>query len=121
MTRPFRKIAKGYRDIDDLCKLVTGKPLHQVASRVMDLWGEDLVKDAAKVLRGQGPRVPADGPYYVLGIRPDAADAVVKGAFRALCYELHPDTGAKPDPRKFQEVVDAYAAIQRERHPDRPS
>ncbi|WP_231183548.1 J domain-containing protein [Haladaptatus sp. DYF46] len=36
---------------------------------------------------------PADEPHEILGVAPDAPDAVVRGAFRELVKERHPDHG----------------------------
>ena len=65
-----------------------------------------------------------DDPYVVLGVAPDAADEVVRAAWRAQLSEAHPDRArARGLPAEFVEVAEAkaaainaaFATIQRER------
>lgn len=48
-------------------------------------------------------------PHEVLGVDPDAPDAVVKGAARSLKAEAHPDRGGSEE--RFQRVVSAEEAM----------
>ncbi len=48
-------------------------------------------------------------PHEVLGVSPDAPEAVVKGAARSLKAEHHPDTG--DDEEQFKRVVEAEEAM----------
>lgn len=65
-----------------------------------------------------------DDPYVILGVAPDAVDAVVRAAWKAQLSEAHPDRArARGLPSEFVEVAEAKAAainaafdeIQRER------
>src|SRR5207248_2805441 len=49
--------------------------------------------------------------YAILGLADDADLAAVKRAYRALVFQLHPDTGASPDPARFAEVREAYETL----------
>jgi DnaJ like chaperone protein len=52
----------------------------------------------------------ADDPYVVLGIEPDAPEAAVRAARRALLSECHPDrVRARGLPEEFVEVFGAKA------------
>lgn len=51
----------------------------------------------------------APPPHEVLGVDPDAPDAVVKGAARSLKGEHHPDSGG--DRETFQRIVEAEEAM----------
>ena len=48
--------------------------------------GDDVTPDGAVVAQ-------PSKPHEVLGVAPDAPEAVVKGAFRSLAKEHHPDAG----------------------------
>jgi len=48
-------------------------------------------------------------PHEVLGVSPDAPDAVIKGAARAMKKDAHPDNGGSTD--EFQRIVDAEDAL----------
>ncbi|MCO8254514.1 J domain-containing protein [Haladaptatus sp. AB618] len=48
---------------------------------------------------------PTDEPHEVLGVAPDAPDAVVQGAFRELVKEHHPDHGGSK--REFTRLMRA--------------
>lgn len=111
-----RQVKTGLRNFDDILYLVTGKRLKNVAGRAVSIFGEELAKKAANLFSGpEEPELPPDSPYYILGIHPDALDVVVRGAYRALAREFHPDTGTKPDPEKFQAATEAYNTIMKER------
>jgi DnaJ-class molecular chaperone len=51
--------------------------------------------------------------YQTLGIKPDADEAAVKGAYRKLAMELHPDRtgGDKKKTEEFKRVNEAYAVL----------
>ena len=111
-----RQVKKALRDADDILHLLTGKRMKNIVGNVVNLYGEDVARKVAKFFAGPDePELPADSPYTILGVHRDAMDVVVKGAFRALAREYHPDTGSKPDPSKFQAAVEAYNAIVEER------
>ncbi|MEZ5670200.1 MAG: TerB family tellurite resistance protein [Alphaproteobacteria bacterium] len=68
--------------------------------------------------------VPADDPYAVLGVKPDAADDAIKSAYRRLVRENHPDKlVAQGMPEDFialanetlAKINDAYDRIRKER------
>jgi len=109
-------LKKGLRDFDDIFHLITGKRLKNVAGTAVNLWGEELARKVGAFFTGPDePEVSLDSPYSILGVHPDALDIVVKGAYRSLAREYHPDTGTNPDPVKFQKVTEAYNAIMAER------
>ncbi len=51
-----------------------------------------------------------DDPYKVIGVKPDATDAEIKKAYRALAKELHPDInpGNAKNEERFKKVSAAY-------------
>jgi len=111
-----RQVKKVLRNADDIIHLLTGKRLKNIVGTTINIFGEELARKAAGVFSGQEePELPPDSPYNVLGLHPDAMDVVVKGAYRVLAREYHPDTGTKPDPAKFQAATEAYNAILAER------
>jgi curved DNA-binding protein CbpA len=76
-----------------------------------------------------GPRLAASvldlsNPYDILGVRPGVSDEELRSTYRRLVQLHHPDhnNGSPESARRFEEVQDAYAAIQRERRraPTRP-
>jgi len=97
---------KFLKDVDDVVHIITGKRLNQHAQRAWELFGP-----GAKVKEEE---TESDDPYAVLGVRRDAADVVVKAAFRKLSKLYHPD-GETPDPEKFRRVKEAYDKIEQER------
>jgi len=111
-----RQVKKVLRNADDIIHLFTGKRLKNIVGTGINIFGEELARKAAGVFAGpEEPELPLDSPYTILGIHPEAMDVVVKGAYRALAREYHPDTGTKPDPVKFQAATEAYNAILAER------
>ena len=50
-----------------------------------------------------------------LGVSKTATPDEIKTAFRQLAHEYHPDTGALPDPKRFQDTVEAYEALSGEK------
>jgi hypothetical protein len=116
----LKKAVKMFKDADDLCQIVTGKKLAQLGANIIAAYGEDIGGAIDKALNTQEEELPADSPYRVLHCRPDADDIVIRGKYRLLVKELHPDTGAHPDVKEFQRVVEAYNQIRKERdNPDR--
>jgi hypothetical protein len=66
---------------------------------------------AARLPSGEedGAVVGREPPHEVLNVRPDAPDAVVKGAARSLKAEHHPDNGG--DKGEFKRVTRAERAM----------
>ena len=116
----IRRVKSGLRNCDDIVFLLTGKRVRHVAGRTLNIFGGELEEKARKWIQllfagPDDPDLPPDSPYSILGIHTDALDVVVRGAYRALAKEYHPDTGTKPDPEKFQQATEAYKAIIKER------
>jgi DnaJ like chaperone protein len=68
---------------------------------------------------------PADDPYVVLGVAPDASDEQVRRAWRGLLSAAHPDRAlgsGRPEAevaaahRRSAQLNAAYAKVMRERH-----
>jgi DnaJ-domain-containing protein 1 len=61
--------------------------------------------------------MPIKSPYETLGIKPTATDAEIRAAYRRLVQLHHPDhnQNSPESTRRFEEVQEAYAQIQRER------
>ena len=59
--------------------------------------------------------MPVRSPYETLGVRPSASDVEVRTAYRRLVQLHHPDhnAGSPESARRFEEVQEAYAEIQR--------
>jgi len=111
-----RQVRRVLRNADDIIHLFTGKRLKSIVGTGINIFGEELARKAANIFGGpEELDLPLDSPYTILGIYPEAMDVVVKGAYRALAREYHPDTGTKPDPTKFQTATEAYNAIMSER------
>ncbi len=118
-----RQVKKVLRNADDIIHLFTGKRLKNIVGTGINIFGEELARKAAGIFAGpEEPELPLDSPYSILGVHPEAMDVVVKGAYRALAREYHPDTGTKPDPAKFQAATEAYNTIMAERqlHKEQP-
>ena len=110
MTR--RTVRGKIKEADQWLYLFTGKHIKDLIKKSMDLYGEEIMDAVAKLVAGDGHvDVVEESPYTVLGLLPDASDAVVKASFRALVFEYHPDTGTHPDPVKYQKVVEARDTI----------
>ena len=104
------------RNTDDILYILTGKRLKNVVGKVVNLYGEELARKASGLFTGpEEEELLPDSPYYILGVHQDALDIVVKGAYRILAREYHPDTGTKPDVKKFQAATEAYDSIIKER------
>jgi len=111
-----RQVRRALRNADDIIHLFTGKRLKNIVGTGINIFGEELARKAKNIFScPEEPELPPDSPYTILGIHPEAMDVVVKGAYRALAREYHPDTGIKPDPVKFQAATEAYNAIIAER------
>ena len=56
--------------------------------------------------------MPVSDPYRVLQVRPDADQAVLKAAFRALALKFHPDRDPSAQAaRQMIELNEAYALV----------
>lgn len=53
---------------------------------------------------------PAQDPFRIVGVEPDATAAEVQSAFRRRSRELHPDAGGSAE--EFQRLVAAYELLQ---------
>lgn len=111
----LRSAVKFFKDVDDICEILTGKRLGQHGKRLIEVYGEDLGKKLEDAITGHEDELPDDSPYRVLHCRPDADDLVIRGRYRLLVREFHPDTGEHPDPKEFQRIVEAYNAIKLQR------
>ena len=96
------KIVRAIRNADDMAKIFTGRRL------------KDLFTTGMAILSNHKLENP-DDPYNILHIQKTASIRTVRFAFRAIAYELHPDTGTRPDPEKFQKVKEAYDVILKEK------
>jgi len=109
-------LAKAWREADDYTRQITGKRLGELLGRTFDLYGEDILEKAGvKEAKDAEDKINFADPYFILDVRKGARDSVVKGAYRILAREYHPDTGKKPDPKMFQKVTEAYQKIMAER------
>lgn len=118
-----RRIAKRYRDrpcllegvLDGLFRIagsdgtVTGEEMDYLRS-VSDIFG--FSEDKFRRIRASHLGPESDDPYLILGVAPDAPFEVVRGAYRRLMLENHPDTvkAAKSAPREFEPVAHEKAA-----------
>ncbi len=110
------EIKRAWRHADDITHQVTGRHLGEIIGKAFDLYGEDIMdKIGANAEKDEEEKLDFNDPYFILGIRKSALDIVVKGAYRNLAREYHPDTGKKPDPAMFQKVTEAYQKIMSER------
>lgn len=53
-------------------------------------------------------------PYNILGVSQNASKEDIKKAYKKLAMKHHPDKGG--DPKKFQEITNAYDALTNEKH-----
>ncbi len=131
-----RRIAKRYRDRPCLLEGVLGG-LFRIAAADGTITGEEMdylrsVSDIFEFNEDKFRRIKAshlgseaDDPYVILGVPPEASFEVVRGAYRRLMLENHPDTvmGTKSAPREYEPVAHekaaaittAYARIRAER------
>ena len=117
----LRDVVHFVKNVDEMTYILTGSRLSKIAKRAIDIYAEDLKKSAKKKLgelwQEAEAALPSDSPYAILHCRPEHNDIVIKARFRLLVRELHPDTGAHPDPKEYQCVVEAYDQIMKQRHP----
>jgi len=117
-----RRLAKRYRTCPQLLEDVLDGLFHIArADGVVTLEELDYL-ERVSALFGQSPltfrRLKAthlglakDDPYAVLGVEPDADDAVVRSAWRNALSEAHPDRAlARGLPADFVELAHAKAA-----------
>lgn len=110
------ELRKAWRHADDIVHQVTGRRLGEIIGRTFDLYGEEILeKVGAKDVKDDEDKLNFDDPYFILGVRKGALDIVVKGAYRVLAREYHPDSKIHPDPQMFQKVTEAYQKIMAER------
>ena len=131
-----RQIAKRYRDrpcllegvLDGLFRIavsdgtITGEEMDYLRS-VSDIFGFN--EDRFRRIKASHLGSDADDPYLILGVPPESSFEVVRGAYRRLMLENHPDTvtGTKSAPREYEPVAHekaaaittAYARIRAER------
>jgi DnaJ-class molecular chaperone len=107
----LKKVIKFFKDADDFCEIATGKHLAWVGKRLITAYGEEIGKKIEDALNGPEEELPADNPYKVLHCRPDATDLYIRGKYRLLVHEFHPDSGNTPDVKEFQRVCEAYNKI----------
>jgi hypothetical protein len=107
----IKKAVKFFKDVDDICQIVTGKKLAQIGARFIDAYGDEIGKKIDAALGAEEEELAADNPYRILHCRPDADDLVIRGKYRLLVKELHPVSGDHPDEIEFRRVTDAYNQI----------
>lgn len=111
-----KKRAYSYlKDVDDLMSLLTGKRIRDVVPRAVELFGDEIV---SKLMRNGLNKPPADSPYAILEVRPDASDLVVKAVYRAKARIYHPDNKDTGNADEFRRITQAFEAIQAERKSD---
>lgn len=99
-----RQIIDFLRDVDDTVKILTGRRIPNLMANGFELFG---------VHEKEVPPAPAfdfNDPYFILGIRPEAHDIVVRGAYRALMRKYHPD-GETPDEALAKKINVAFQEI----------
>ncbi len=109
--RTARHVIGFLKDCDDMVEIITGQRIKNFVKKGLEVYGDDVKQAVEQFVFGRSQEIGSDDPYRVLGCRPDADDLVVKGKYRQLVKKLHPDTGAAPDPKAFQKVVESYNAI----------
>lgn len=102
--KEVKNLIRSLRDLDDLSKLLTGKRIPNLITRGIQLFGMKT-----DVLYEEQPSVDFNSPYFVLGVRSDAGDIVVRASYRALMLEManNPEAQAK--------LLEAYKRIGEER------
>ena len=109
----IKTAVKFFKDCDDICEIITGKRLAQVGKRIYDAYGQDLGKKIIASFSDEEEKPDPNNPYSVLHCRPDADDMVIRGRYRLLVKQFHPDTGIEPDVKEFQRVCEAYNKIKK--------
>jgi DnaJ like chaperone protein len=131
-----RQIGKRYRHCPDLLEDVLGGLFHIARSdgavtadeiaylqRVAELFG--LSPLAFRRIKAAFLGAPADDPYVILGVQPDATDEAVRAAWKSILTETHPDRAASLGlPPEYVEAAHsrsaavnaAYDQVMRERH-----
>ncbi len=99
------------RTADSVCKILTGKRINQVVAAGIDAFGADVLDKVSN----EQEIDPLTVDYAILGVYPDSPDFVIKAAYRAYVREYHPDTGTKPDTKKYQAAVESYDRIMKAR------
>jgi len=105
-----KKLISRIRDVDDMVNLLTGKRIHNLVARAIDLFGNELGNDNGEQ-SAEAVLKQLNSPYRVLGVREDADDLVVKASYRSLMKKYHPDSGTAPDNDKASKINDSYAEI----------
>ncbi len=113
-----RQVKRALRNTDDILYILTGTRLKHVAGRVVNAFGEEMAKKVTNFFTGpEEEELPPDNPYVILGLQPDALDIVVRGTYRILAKQYHPDVnpGNKAAEEKFKQINNAYDAIWKDR------
>ncbi len=115
----LEKVVDGLFHVAEADGAVTGDEL-DFLERVAQLVG--LSPLSFRRLRAQHLGTPADDPYHVLGVEPDAPDEVVRAAWRRALSEHHPDRAASQGrerqaaaERRASAINAAFDAVVRER------
>jgi DnaJ like chaperone protein len=117
-----RRLAKRYRNCPSLLEDVLDGLFHIAGSDGVVTGDElDYLQDVAdcfgispltfRRLKATHLGAPADDPYRILGVAPDASDDEVRRAWRQLLSDAHPDrAAARGLPPEFIEVAEAKSA-----------
>jgi DnaJ like chaperone protein len=117
-----KRLAKRYRNCPSLLEDVHDGLFHIAGSDgVVTLEELDYLQDVAdcfgispltfRRLKATHLGAPADDPYRILGVAPDASDDEVRKAWRKLLADAHPDrAAARGLPQEFIEVAEAKSA-----------
>lgn len=103
-----RQVINFFRDVDDTVKIMTGSRIPNLVTNGLELFGIH-VKEVPPA-----PEFDINDPYFILGVRPEAHDIVVRGAYRALIRKYHPD-GESPDEVMAKKINVAYQEICKDR------
>jgi len=123
--KDMREAVKFMKNVDDILEILTGKRLKDIGAKVIDVYGEELGKrlDHLSGLdeenNGLTPELKA--AYLTLHCRPSADDMVIKGKYRTLMKQYHPDVSRMPDEEACKKVIEAYNLIMKTRHPQEKS
>lgn len=115
----LEKVVDGLFHVAEADGAVTGDEL-DFLERVSTLVGLSPLK--FRRLRTKHLGAPADDPYHILGVEPDAPDEVVRAAWRKALSEHHPDRAANQGgerlaaaERRASAINAAFDAVLRER------